>query len=677
MTNSAYGSLTFWINGGSAGGQQLQVYGNLGSPPAAQAPRYQLNLLLANTWQQYTIPLTFLGVANTTNFSGFAIQDATGAAQPAFYLDDLQLSSTAAPALINISVNATQSVRVADARWFGMNTAIWDAAFDSTNTINQFTNLGARALRYPGGSLSDEYHWAVNRSGTNTWQWATHLANFIHVFTNANAQAMITVNYGTGSANEAAAWVAYVNAVTNSTVPLGVDSAGTNWLSAGWWASLRAATPLVPDDGKNFLRIGRTAPLGFKYWEIGNEIYGGWETDTNNPAHDPYTYAVRAKDYLALMKAVDPTVKIGVVALPGEDAYANYTNHPATNPRTGLAHSGWTPVMLATLKTLGLVADFLIHHRYPESPGGENDAYLLQSSTGWASDAASLRQQITDYLGASGTNLELLCTENNSVSSSPGKQSTSLVNGLFYADSLAQLMQTEISGLFWWNFRNGGVETNNNSPSLYGWRLYGDYGITESTNYFPPHYVGRLMQKFVQPGDTIVAATTDYPLLAAYAARHQNGAIALLAINKDPLNTITGKVALAGYLPSTSASLYAYGIPQDDAARTGVGSPDLARTNFVGADTNFSCAFPPYSATVFTYAPAAVKLLAARVVNNPGRLIFQWQGQPGVPEILQTSTNLANWISVSTNLSLAGVLNFTNELSPVAPRQFWRSVWQP
>ncbi len=89
MTNSAYGSLTFWINGGSAGGQQLQVYGNLGSSPTAQAPRYQLNLLLANTWQQYTIPLTFLGVANATNFSGFAIQDATGAAQPGFYLDDL------------------------------------------------------------------------------------------------------------------------------------------------------------------------------------------------------------------------------------------------------------------------------------------------------------------------------------------------------------------------------------------------------------------------------------------------------------------------------------------------------------------------------------------------------------------------------------------------------------
>src|SRR3954464_14846217 len=31
MTNSAYGYVSFWLNGGSAGGQQLQMYGNLGA----------------------------------------------------------------------------------------------------------------------------------------------------------------------------------------------------------------------------------------------------------------------------------------------------------------------------------------------------------------------------------------------------------------------------------------------------------------------------------------------------------------------------------------------------------------------------------------------------------------------------------------------------------------------
>ncbi len=50
------------------------------------------------------------------------------------------------------------------------------------------------------------------------------------------------------------------------------------------------------------------------------------------------------------MKAFDPTIKIGAVAVPGEDSYANNTNHPVVNPVTGVTHNGWTPVMLATLK---------------------------------------------------------------------------------------------------------------------------------------------------------------------------------------------------------------------------------------------------------------------------------------------------------------------------------------
>ena len=56
------------------------------------------------------------------------------------------------------------------------------------------------------------------------------------------ARAMITVNYGTGTPEKAAAWVTYAN-VTKS--------------------------------------------LGFRYWEVGNECYGSWETDANTRAHDP------------------------------------------------------------------------------------------------------------------------------------------------------------------------------------------------------------------------------------------------------------------------------------------------------------------------------------------------------------------------------------------------------
>ena len=47
--------------------------------------------------------------------------------------------------------------------------------------------MGVRALRFPGGSDSDDYHWVHNRQDNDNWTWATSLANFIHVITNLNA----------------------------------------------------------------------------------------------------------------------------------------------------------------------------------------------------------------------------------------------------------------------------------------------------------------------------------------------------------------------------------------------------------------------------------------------------------------------------------------------------------
>jgi hypothetical protein len=680
MTNSAFAFINFWLNGGPTGGQLLQMYGNLdvGGTSTAQGARYYLNTPMANTWQQYTVPLAALGVANTTNFTGFAIQDAVGSAEPAFYLDDIQLVSAVAPALVHLTVNAGQPVRTADARWFGMNAAQWDSAFDTPQTLTELTNMGTRALRFPGGSNSDDYHWLYNRQDSNNWTWATSLGNFIPVITNVNAQAMITVNYGTGYTNEAAAWVAYCNATTANTKSLGFDATGTFWHLVSYWAALRGSAPLATDDGKNFLRISRSVPLDFKYWEIGNEEYGSWETDSNSLPHDPYTYAVRASGYIALMKAVDPTIKIGVVVTPGEDSYANYTNHPAYNSRTGTYHNGWTPVLLATLTSLGVTPDFVIHHRYPQPPGGETDEGLLLSSTGWASDAGNLRQMITDYVGSNGTNIEMVCTENNSVSSNPGKQSTSLVNGLFMADSLAQLMQTEFNGLFWWNLRNGGTNnTGNISSSLYGWRLYGDYGVLEGTDIYPPYYTAKLMQNFVQAGDTVITAASDYLLLSTYAVRRQDGSLTILTINKDPVNTLTGQVAVASFTPASGGTIYSYGIPQDNAAETGIGSPDVAQTTFSVAGTNFSYAFPPYSATVLALSPASPQLLAIPIPPSASQFVLQLQGQAGVPYVIQRSTNLITWTPISTNTLLAGTLNITNTVSPSSPVQFWRAIWQP
>ncbi|MGA7724332.1 MAG: immunoglobulin domain-containing protein [Opitutaceae bacterium] len=435
-----------------------------------------------------------------------------------------------------ISVDATKPIRVVDDRMFGVNTAIWDGVYSDSQTLATLQGMDARFLRYPGGSAADDYVWQLNQNTEGTTTWSVNTDQFAAQALAINAQAVITANYGTGTPQMAASWVQYTNV---------------------------------------------TKRYGFKYWEIGNECYGTWEDDAQAVPHDPYTYAMRAVQYIQAMKAVDPTIKIGMVAVPGEDSYVNNSNHPATNPVTKVSHNGWTPVMLTTLKSQGVYPDFLIYHNYEQNEGGENDATLLQSEVAstvgnntWRGAAADLRTQLTDYLGSSGTPIELVCTENNSVSTSPGKQSVSLVNALYYADSVANLMQTEFNGMIWWDLHNGpGTSGTNESSSLYGWRLYGDYGVENggagtidliAHDKYPVYYAFRLLQHFARGGDTVITATSDSNLLSAYATERTDGSLSLLVINKSPNATNSANITVKGYTPQAAATVYSYGIPQDE-----------------------------------------------------------------------------------------------------------------
>jgi hypothetical protein len=570
FNTAPYASLNFWANGGTNGGQTVTVKGVINGNGVGG---FSIGPLTAGTWTQYTIPLSSLGIANVTNCNGIQIQGTSGA-QQVFYVDDMQLVAAPAPTVVHLKVDASKTLRTVDSRCFGVNNATWDGYLNNSQTLPLLRQNGVTTLRWPGGSTSDGYHWYNDTANNNT---------FNQLATNLGANVFITVNYGSGTSNEAAAWVKSVN-VTNN--------------------------------------------FGFKYWEIGNECYGTWETDNNAPAHDPYTYAARAAGYIQLMRAASPGIHIGVVAVPGENTYSNNANHFAINPRTGSTNYGWTPIMLNTLKTLGVTPDFLIYHFYPEytppttsgtAPANDSDALLMQVASNpsasnwsdWASAAASLRQQLTDYLGASnGSNVELVCTENNSDSGGFGKQLTSIVNGLYVADSLAALMKTEFNGYIWWDFRNGAQTTGSFDPTLYGWRTVGDEGMVggASSPPYPTFYAEKLMQFFARGGDTVLNASSDYLLLSAYAVRRTNGALALLVINKDVTTNFTAQISLTNFFPAGSAMVRSFGINQDEAARTNnptPGSQDIA-TNSLAVSALFTNTFPAGSMTLITFSSGLI-----------------------------------------------------------------------
>ena len=146
-------------------------------------------------------------------------------------------------------------------------------------------------------------------------------------------------------------------------------------------------------------------------------------------------------------------------------------------------------------------------------------------------------------------------------------------------------MNTEFNSVVWWDLRNGQETNNNNSSSLYGWRQYGDYGIVDSVDpagpadTYPTFYVDRLLQHFARGGDQLVSSSSDYPLLSVCAAQRNGGGLTLLVVNKSPTIAFNTNITVSGASPGSTGTLYSYGIPQDNAAKTGVGSADIATSS--------------------------------------------------------------------------------------------------
>ncbi len=239
-------------------------------------------------------------------------------------------------------------------------------------------------------------------------------------------------------------------------------------------------------------------------------------------------------------------------------------------------------------------------------------------------------------------------------------------------------MKTEFNAYLWWDLRNGHNSTGDFDPTIYGWRTYGDEGMIDgASGLYPTFYAEKLLQYFARDGDTVLNATSDYVLLATYAVQRANGALTVLVINKDTTTNFNAQIALTNFVPWTNATIQSYGIPQDQAVENNLSASlqDIATTNFPTAGTNFTWSFPPLSLTLFTFAPGPSALSA--LSTQPGQVVLQLQGQSDAPYVLQSSPDLTTWTSISTNRLIGGTLNITNLVSPDAPQQFWRAVWQP
>lgn len=549
--------LHFSINGGPTNSRAIAIYFTVNG---SSTKSLNLNtfitggMVAANSWKTVTVPLSDFGMKPTDVISAFVLQESSGAAQQPFWIDNVGFTPNILRTPVKVAINAASTSRIVDQKLFGVNVDVWVSNFTTTANTNLLKQSGFKAMRYPGGSLSDDYDWQTNTTTGSTMTWQFDFDQFAAVaLPLTGGQCFITTNYGNGSAAEAAAWVNYSNV---------------------------------------------TKKYGIKYWEVGNEVYGTWESDSHALPNDPVTYATQFAQYSKAMKAIDPTIKVGAVSTPGEDAFVNYSNEVVTNPVTGVKHSGWTAVMLSTMASLGVTPDYIIYHRYPEY---ENDCdfTLLICNSSWATDIADLRKQLQDYLGSANTQVQIMCTENNCDAGPEGKQMCSLVNGIFMADSFGSVLNTECNSFVWWDWINGTNTNGDNGSWLYGWRQYGDEGVIspDFTQTYPCFWMEQMFNYFTQAGDEVLSVTSSYGLLSAFATKRADGSVRLMVVNKHDTQELATQFSFKGFTPEGPATMYQYGMAQDNLAKTGL-AQKIAVSTIKSWPALTTLSFPPYSVTV-------------------------------------------------------------------------------
>jgi hypothetical protein len=452
--------------------------------------------------------------------------------------------SHASAGAVDVSINADEGLGTVPDTAYGANQAVWDANMNTPASVNLLGQAGLGMLRYPGGSYGDGFHWQTNTvSGSGYVAPGTDFDSFMGTVRSVGAQAMLIANYGTGTPEEAAAWVRYAN------------------ITKGYHD---------------------------QYWEIGNELYGNgyygadWEQD-DHADKSPAAYAHNVVAYAQAMKAVDPTIKIGaVLTLPG--------NWP-----DGVVASGdsadWNQTVLPIVAPY---VDFAIVHYYPAQTDA---ADVLQQTDLLPGELAQLRQQIDRYAGADGPRIGVALTEtdaNTDLDTQPG--------ALFNADIIPAALENGVFTVDYWDTRNG-MGTVGTAPD--GATDYGDEGMLSSggcgsgnvcepplNTPFPSYYGLQVLGTLARPGDTLVKAASDNPLVSVHAARNADGDLSVELINKDPHTAYPVDLGYTGWAPSTATpTVHTYGDEATSITTTHQGS---ASTQVI----------PPYSVVTITLTPS-------------------------------------------------------------------------
>jgi alpha-N-arabinofuranosidase len=384
--------------------------------------------------------------------------------------------------------------------------------------LERVRTMHPTVLRYPGGDQSDVYDWrrgvgrsaerGPNRMAPGRETQITYMGSgeLLALAATLDAAPLFTVNVISGTPQDAADWVRQTN-----------------------------VTGLFAPSGRRLPKV--------IYWEIGNEPYLP-NPDGSAPRHcqlDPALYAARINAYAAAMRAVDPSLKIGIAL--------------ATDRQNGIAFvspacRGFSTTVLANLTAQ---VDFVsVHDAYlPYDPTGRDHpaadefAAAMASSESVQADLAALRALLQPF--PSVARLPFALTEFNAsfslaASSAFVHSMASPMGALYVADILRMLAGRDdilmantwsLSANDHWGAIHAGTAARGpyGRPSFEVVRLFGEalQGVRVPAGVTAP--------TFAAPALGFSRAASGVPLVAALAtestASSGRRTLRLLLLNKD------------------------------------------------------------------------------------------------------------------------------------------------
>jgi alpha-N-arabinofuranosidase len=413
----------------------------------------------------------------------------------------------------------------ANVEWIWNGNLLWDDVARRPNPeVERLTrDLGVSLLRYPGGLYSDFYHWRdgvgplerrpevqhdVGKKDRSRPAFGTDEA--LEFARRVGGELLLTVNAGTGTPEEAADWVRYVN--------------------------------------RDELRV--------RYWEVGNELYiRDGSPVSRATTMPPDRYSARFREFARAMRAADPRIRIGAIGGENQGRYA-VVGYPDWN-RT-------------VLERAGDEIDFLaVHNAYAPVlvSDAERDvrtvyAAMLAAPALVAKNLDTLSRQVERFAPTRAARITLAVTEWGPVFQyDPGNRyvdhAKTLGSALFVASALKAFVEstrTEIANFFLLNDVSvlGMIRSRDGSfPPRPDWAPSARYFAFQMfTRHFGPQLVASsvVCPTFDSTAIGLVDAVQQAPWLEVVASLDADGRhLYLLAINKHFDQGIEADVSIRAF----------------------------------------------------------------------------------------------------------------------------------